>query len=200
MLPLHWCLECIGSTRAYNGDLPHIIFCHRNTEGCHGKNLPDGPFKVLGHHFSGNLCAVLAVAGLQRENCAAGRVSRIGVLLSGLIAIAMDTTQFAEYREQSAVRAPDTEPPHSFALGADPAIAGQRPELGLTCIPLCIRSVGLHGQRYVSFRTVARVVSARHYRVIGHGSPRSSSLHRHHPDMRNRLCLLYVRGQAQGGH
>lgn len=49
------------------------------------RNLPDGPPKALGRHFSDNLCAVLAVAGLQRENCVAGRVSRIGILPSGLI-------------------------------------------------------------------------------------------------------------------
>lgn len=92
------------------------------------RNLPDGSPKALGHYFSDNLCAVLAVAGKQRENGAAGPMTATRIQRE--TGVARSTLRALKSQRGKAAANPDLETLGRIAdvLGVPPAFLLMRPQ------------------------------------------------------------------------
>lgn len=92
------------------------------------KNQPDGSPKALGHHFSDNLRAVLAVAGKQRENGTAGPMTATQIQRE--TGVARSTLRALKSPCGEAAANPDLETLGriAYVLGVPPAFLLMRPQ------------------------------------------------------------------------
>lgn len=92
------------------------------------RNLPDGPPKALGQYFSDNLCAVLAVAGKQRDNGTAGPITATRIQRE--TGVARSTLRALKSQRGEVAANPDLDTLDRIAdvLGVPPAFLLMRPQ------------------------------------------------------------------------